>query len=243
MLLYQRVVGTGRALAVGAPRSCTAGTVPSRDRAFLPSSSWPHLPPLWLLPARGLAAAHRRPGGQRLTRGANAGVFDQLLPRGVDRLGEQGWRDRSRAGVDTHEHAPGVWGDSERWSAVHKLRLPGCRGVNAVPSTQHIACDPACCQQSVSTPASLGNTQPRVACTITSADLRVGDALGRRVREGSVWWPHSLHTAEVTGSIPVTPTSTNRFLTYLRGPSCQQIASKPPWVRVVTLWALSGSRA
>ena len=46
------------------------------------------------------------------------------------------------------------------------------------------------------------------------------------------------HTAEVTGSIPVTPTSTNAFL----GPSCdaccQQIASKPPTVVAVALKAL-----
>jgi hypothetical protein len=32
------------------------------------------------------------------------------------------------------------------------------------------------------------------------------------VLESCVWGPHSLHTAEVTGSIPVTPTSTNGFL-------------------------------
>jgi hypothetical protein len=29
------------------------------------------------------------------------------------------------------------------------------------------------------------------------------------VLKSSGWGPHSLHTAEVTGSIPVTPTSTN----------------------------------
>jgi hypothetical protein len=40
----------------------------------------------------------------------------------------------------------------------------------------------------------------------------------------------SLHTAEVTGSIPVTPTSTNRSLKPFPGHRCQQIASKPPVV-------------
>jgi hypothetical protein len=40
--------------------------------------------------------------------------------------------------------------------------------------------------------------------------------------------PRGLHTAEVTGSIPVTPTSTNEFLSPLAEPCCQQIASKPP---------------
>jgi hypothetical protein len=35
------------------------------------------------------------------------------------------------------------------------------------------------------------------------------NAVRSRVLESSALWPHSLHTAEVTGSIPVTPTSTN----------------------------------
>jgi hypothetical protein len=43
------------------------------------------------------------------------------------------------------------------------------------------------------------------------------------------------HTAEVTGSNPVTPTSTNGFLSPLPEPSCQQIASKPPVVGAKTL--------
>jgi hypothetical protein len=43
------------------------------------------------------------------------------------------------------------------------------------------------------------------------------------------------HTAEVTGSIPVTPTSTNGFLSFLARPGCQQIASKSPGVGAKTL--------
>ena len=50
-----------------------------------------------------------------------------------------------------------------------------------------------------------------------------------------------LHTAEATGSKPVTPTSTKRFLNRLPEPGCQQIASKPPTVVAVALKALSVS--
>jgi hypothetical protein len=39
--------------------------------------------------------------------------------------------------------------------------------------------------------------------------LSWGDVVGSMVLEGTVWGPHSLHTAEATGSKPVTPTSTN----------------------------------
>jgi hypothetical protein len=55
------------------------------------------------------------------------------------------------------------------------------------------------------------------------------------VLESSVWEPHSLHTAEATGSKPVTPTSTNGFLSPLPEPICQQIASKPLQVGTRTL--------
>jgi hypothetical protein len=58
--------------------------------------------------------------------------------------------------------------------------------------------------------------------------LSWGDVVWSMVLESCVWGPHSLHTAEATGSKPVTPTSTNRFLSLLPAPSCQQIASKPP---------------
>jgi hypothetical protein len=65
--------------------------------------------------------------------------------------------------------------------------------------------------------------------------LSWGDVVRSMVLEGTVWRPHSLHTAEVTGSIPVTPTSTNRLVNPLPELSCQQIASKPPAVGAKTL--------
>jgi len=51
---------------------------------------------------------------------------------------------------------------------------------------------------------------------------------------GTVWGPHSLHTAEATGSKPVTPTRTNRFLTPLPEPGCQQIASNASALRLAS---------
>jgi hypothetical protein len=50
------------------------------------------------------------------------------------------------------------------------------------------------------------------------------------------------HTAEATGSKPVTPTSTNNLLDPFCGFSCQQIASKPPIVIVSALQALTVPR-
>jgi hypothetical protein len=68
------------------------------------------------------------------------------------------------------------------------------------------------------------------------------DVVRSMVSEGSVWGPPSLHTAEVTGSIPVTPTSTNTFLGPCWVACCQQIASKPPTVVAVAPKALPVSR-
>jgi hypothetical protein len=59
--------------------------------------------------------------------------------------------------------------------------------------------------------------------------------------QGDVRGPHSLHTAEVTGSIPVTPTSTNAFPESCCGAGCQQIASKPPTVVAPALKAVPSS--
>jgi hypothetical protein len=61
------------------------------------------------------------------------------------------------------------------------------------------------------------------------------DVVRSMVLEWSLWGPHSLHTAEATGSKPVTPTSTNGLLGLLPEASCQQIASKPPLVSAKTL--------
>jgi hypothetical protein len=65
--------------------------------------------------------------------------------------------------------------------------------------------------------------------------LSWGDVVRSMVLECCVWGPHSLHTAEVTGSIPVAPTSTNRFLEPLLDAGCQQFASKPLLVGAKTL--------
>jgi hypothetical protein len=68
--------------------------------------------------------------------------------------------------------------------------------------------------------------------------LSWGDVVRSMVLEGTVWRPHSLHTAEVTGSIPVTPTSTNALHEPRCDVCCQQIASKPPIVVAIPLKAL-----
>jgi hypothetical protein len=60
------------------------------------------------------------------------------------------------------------------------------------------------------------------------------------VLEGTVWGPHSLHTAEATGSKPVTPTSTNASPHSLRRP----FASTPLLATScgVTGWAMATRR-
>jgi hypothetical protein len=68
--------------------------------------------------------------------------------------------------------------------------------------------------------------------------LSWGDVVRSMVLEGSVWWPHSLHTAEATGSKPVTPTSTSALPEPRADAGCQQIASKPLTVVALALKAL-----
>jgi hypothetical protein len=60
--------------------------------------------------------------------------------------------------------------------------------------------------------------------------------------KGFVRWCGWLHTAAVTGSKPVTPTSTNTPPDLQGGARCQQIVSKPRDVVIETLGALCGSR-
>jgi hypothetical protein len=72
---------------------------------------------------------------------------------------------------------------------------------------------------------------PGNATTSRTSPRAVGtDELGRcgasMVLEGGVWGPHSLHTAEATGSKPVTPTSTNSLLHLALGGACQKICQK-----------------
>jgi transposase len=86
------------------PRAPSGGrhrTPPERKRfaavVFMARTSTP-----WrLLPARELGCGSPATCWRRLTEWANAGVFDQLHLEVLDRLGEQGQLDWSRASVDT----------------------------------------------------------------------------------------------------------------------------------------------
>jgi hypothetical protein len=77
-------------------------------------------------------------------------------------------------------------------------------------------------------------TQDRVAYSSPSGCIRAGE-LGSGITPDERL---SLHTAEATGSKPVTPTSTNSLQGPRGGACCQQIASKPPTVVAVALRAL-----
>src|SRR4029453_3791412 len=57
--------------------------------------------------------------------------------------------------------------------------------------------------------------------------LSCGDVVRRIARDSSVWGPHSLHTAEATGSIPVTPTSQNASQAHSTGPFARRFARRP----------------
>jgi transposase len=108
-------------------RSCFAAIV------FMARTSTP-----WrLLPARELGCGSSATCGRRLTEWAKAGVFDQLHLEVLDRLGEQGRLDWSRASVDTmsvRAKRGGTGGRKSRrsWQAWSKLHLvcdavAGCR--------------------------------------------------------------------------------------------------------------------
>jgi transposase len=93
--------------------------------------------PWRLLPARELGCGSPATCWRRLTEWANAGVFDQLHLQVLDRLGEQGRLDWSRASVDTMsvraKHGGTTWAQiqsivasleaSSTWSAT----AVGCR--------------------------------------------------------------------------------------------------------------------
>jgi transposase len=108
-------------------RSCFAAIV------FMACTSTP-----WrLLPARELGCGSPATCWRRLTEWTKAGVFDQLHLEVLDRLGEQGRLDWSRASVDTTSvlarHGGTTWaqipsivaspGASSTWSAT----VVGCR--------------------------------------------------------------------------------------------------------------------
>jgi hypothetical protein len=63
--------------------------------------------------------------------------------------------------------------------------------------------------------------------------LSCDDVVRRGVPHGYARWPRSLHTAEATGSKPVTPTTTNSPLNPRIHPRCQQIVSKSRYVAAV----------
>ena len=97
-------MGDHRALAAGptapalrrpAPHHLRPG-LPGRDRVY-----GSDLDPWRLLPAGELGCGSPATCWRRLTEWANAGVFDQLHLEVLDRLGEQGRLDWSRAAVDT----------------------------------------------------------------------------------------------------------------------------------------------
>jgi hypothetical protein len=76
---------------------------------------------------------------------------------------------------------------------------------------------------------------PRIALPGTASPrlpyrLSCGDVVRRIARDSGVWVPHSLHTAEVTGSIPVTPTSTNGFSGSLWAPFASRALLAGEWL-------------
>jgi hypothetical protein len=97
----------------------------------------PHLDPVAAAAAQELGCGSPATCWRRLTEWANAGVFDQLHLQVLDRLGEQGELDWSRASVDTMsvraKHGGTTWaqiqsivaslGASSTWSAT----AVGCR--------------------------------------------------------------------------------------------------------------------
>jgi transposase len=97
-------VGDRRALAAGPARPPYGGRHRTiSDRACLAAIIYMARTstPWRLLPARELGCGSPATCWRRLTEGANAGVFDQLHLEVLDRPGEQGQLDWSRAAVDT----------------------------------------------------------------------------------------------------------------------------------------------
>jgi hypothetical protein len=70
--------------------------------------------------------------------------------------------------------------------------------------------------------------------------LSWGDVVRRMVLEGTVWGPHSLHTAEVVGSNPTTPTRASALPEFLGVAALQEVVSGPPAVLAVAAWTLAG---
>src|SRR4029450_8933353 len=110
------------------------------------------------------------------------------------------------------------------WSSW-RARAPGCHALSPAcaqpaPSRGEVALS-AICQHArlarlCTAPCSLGSPC-RLSCS---------DAMQHVVGKSSVRGPHSLHTAEATGSKPVTPTSTNSLLDLALSGACQKICQK-----------------
>jgi hypothetical protein len=145
--------------------------------------------------------------------------------------------------------APGVVScqDSTRQLAQHRASDGmSCRGV-----PDGLAASAAVRPARLSRPSAGGSSLPEICqkrclamphtapCPLRPPQpIRCDVVVARGVPRRCVWCLRSLHTAEVTGSIPVTPTSTNGFLRPCCDACCQQIASKPPTVVAVALKAL-----
>src|ERR671910_2141670 len=65
-----------------------------------------------------------------------------------------------------------------------------------------------------------------LCCRSPPSPLSCDVVVRREVPHRFVWWPRSLHTAEATGSKPVTPTSTNAPPSSHLHPRCQQICQQ-----------------
>jgi hypothetical protein len=124
-------VGAGGALAAGPSSASVWRPAPDhlgsqllgRDRVH-----GPYLHPWRLLPARELGCGSPATCWRRLTEWTKAGVFDQLHLEVLDRLGEQGRLDWSRASVDTmsvraKRGGPGGRKSRRSWQAWSKLQL------------------------------------------------------------------------------------------------------------------------
>jgi transposase len=127
-------VGAGRALAAGPTAPALWRPTPHHLRPGLSGRDrvhGPHLHPWRLLPSRELGCGLPATCWRRRTEWANAGVFDALHLQVLDRLGERGQLDWSRAAVDTMS-AGQAWGD-------HVGANPVDRGK---PGTKlHLVCD------------------------------------------------------------------------------------------------------
>jgi transposase len=102
-----------------APPRPPAGAAPSpTGRASPRSSTWPVPCTPWrLLPARELGCGSSATCWRRLAEWADAGVFDQRHLEVLDRLGEQGRLDWSRASVDILGVRAKRWGPRRRKSS------------------------------------------------------------------------------------------------------------------------------